>query len=208
MEQCTMLNPFSVQEVVRDALAGVNAPFGRMNGLITLAVSRTGTRTRTWTNGLYSFMQNLLHCTWTGTGAVPHCSDSCPGPRPSTGHKQCYYTRRLISHLVVCFCEHPACVCASNPLCRTICRKRCRCRVSLHCGSTCEASLRSCCCKCWDILGKYNARRASYKVESFLLRVFYNGWLNKYSLLRPCNTKTHKGSFILRQKRRRFQIGS
>ena len=98
---------------------------------------------------------------------VPHCSDSGPGPCPSTGHNQCDYTRRLISHLVVCFCEHPACVCAGNPLCRTICRTRYRCRVSLHCGSTCEASLRSCCCKCWDILGKYTARRASYKLKAF-----------------------------------------
>ena len=52
MEQSVMLNPFSAQEIARDALAGVNTSFGLMNGLITLAVSRTGT----WTNGLYTFM--------------------------------------------------------------------------------------------------------------------------------------------------------
>ena len=45
----------------------------RTSGLITLAVSGTGTGTRmkTWTNGLYSFMSNLSHCTWTVTGSTP-----------------------------------------------------------------------------------------------------------------------------------------
>ena len=40
------------------------------DGLFTLAVSGTGTRTetRTWMNGLYGFVQSLSHCTWTGTG--------------------------------------------------------------------------------------------------------------------------------------------
>ena len=38
------------------------------NGVITLAWSRSGTGTCTWSNCLYCFNKNLSHCTWTGTG--------------------------------------------------------------------------------------------------------------------------------------------
>ena len=41
------------------------------DGVFTLAVSGTGTRTRTWTrkNGLYGLKKNLSHCTWIRTEA-------------------------------------------------------------------------------------------------------------------------------------------
>ena len=38
-----------------------------------------GTTTRTWTNGLYGFMYNLSHCTWTGPGKNGLCTHfPCP----------------------------------------------------------------------------------------------------------------------------------
>ena len=48
-------------------------------------------QTETGMNGLYCFMQNLSHCTWTGTGADTYCPSSGPGPCPcsSTGQSQC-----------------------------------------------------------------------------------------------------------------------